>query len=59
VNTGSVYQASNSEVRRGVAVAGGRSCKVGAWDANQFNMEWKKNQFAGRKVVGQATVLAD
>jgi len=23
-----------------------------------FNKRWKKNQFGGRKVVGQATVLA-
>ena len=27
-------------------------------DTNQFNMKWRKNQFGGRKVVGQATVLA-
>jgi len=25
---------------------------------NQFNMKWKKNQFGGRKVKGQATMLA-
>ena len=25
---------------------------------NQFNMNWKKNQFGGIKVVGKATVLA-
>jgi len=23
-----------------------------------FNMKWKKNQFGGRKVAGQATMLA-
>jgi len=25
--------------------------------SNQFNMKWKKNQFGGRKVLGQPTVL--
>jgi len=25
---------------------------------NQFNMQWNKNQFGGRKVVGQPTMLA-
>jgi len=24
---------------------------------NQFNMKWKKHQFGGRKVVGQATMF--
>jgi len=28
-------------------------------EADEYdNMKWKKNQFGGRKVVGQATVLA-
>jgi len=25
---------------------------------DQFNLKWKKNQFGGREVVGQTTVLA-
>jgi len=26
-------------------------------NTNQFSMKWKKNEFGGRKVIGQATVL--
>jgi len=26
---------------------------------NQFNIKWEKNQFGGRKVAGQGTILAN